>query len=57
MASYFNLTLDTLAPSITAFSINNGAAVTTSRNVTLNITAGDATSMKIWGSENHSIQG
>lgn len=35
MASYFNLTLDTLAPSITAFSINSGAAVTTSRNVTL----------------------
>lgn len=49
MASYFNLTLDTLAPSITAFSINNGAAVTTSRNVTLNITAPEAASMKIWG--------
>lgn len=49
MASYFNLTLDTLAPSITAFSINSGAAVTTSRNVTLNITAPEAASMKIWG--------
>lgn len=49
MASYFNLTLDTLAPSITAFSINNGATVTTSRNVTLNITAPEAASMKIWG--------
>lgn len=49
MASYFNLTLDTLAPSITAFSINNGASVTTSRNVTLNITAPEAASMKIWG--------
>lgn len=49
MASYFNLTLDTLAPSITSFSINNGASVTTSRNVTLNITAPEAASMKIWG--------
>lgn len=49
MASYFNLTLDTLAPSITAFSINNGASVTTDRNVTLNITAPEAASMKIWG--------
>ena len=49
MASYFNLTLDTLAPSITAFTINSGAAVTTSRNVTLNITAPEAASMKIWG--------
>ena len=50
MASYFNLTLDTLAPIITAFSINSGASVTTSRNVTLTITAtGDPASMKIWG--------
>ena len=49
MASYFNLTLDTLAPSITAFSINSGAAVTTSRNVTLSINAPEAASMKIWG--------
>lgn len=49
MASYFNLTLDTLAPSITAFSINSGAAVTTFRNVTLTITAEGAASMKIWG--------
>ncbi len=49
MASYFNLTLDTLAPTITAFSINNGASVTTSVSVTLSITAEDATSMKIWG--------
>lgn len=49
MASYFNLTLDTLAPSITAFSINNNAGTTTSRNVTLSITAEGAASMKIWG--------
>ena len=49
MASYFNLTLDTLAPSITSFTINDGAAVTTSRNVTLKITSADAAAMKIWG--------
>jgi len=50
MASYFNLTLDTLAPTISAFTINDGASVTTSRNVTLKITAsGDPASMKIWG--------
>lgn len=49
MASYFNLTLDTIAPSITAFSINNNAGTTTSRNVTLSITAEGAASMKIWG--------
>lgn len=49
MASYFNLTLDTLAPSITSFVINDGASVTTSTTVTLKITAGDAASMKIWG--------
>ena len=49
MASYFNLTLDTLAPTISEFTINDGAAVTTSRNVTLKITSADAASMKIWG--------
>lgn len=49
MASYFNLTLDTLAPTISAFTINNGATVTTSTTVTLTITAEDAASMKIWG--------
>ena len=49
MASYFNLTLDTLAPTISAFTINSGATVTTSANVTLSITCADAASMKIWG--------
>lgn len=49
MASYFQLTLDTLAPTISAFSINSGAAVTTSTTVTLSITSADAASMKIWG--------
>lgn len=49
MASYFNLTLDTLAPVISAFTINSGASVTTSQSVTLNITSSDAAAMKIWG--------
>lgn len=49
MASYFSLTLDTLAPTISAFTINSGASVTTSTAVTLQITAPDAASMKIWG--------
>ena len=49
MASYFNLTLDTLAPTISAFTINNGASVTTSTTVPLTITSTDAASMKIWG--------
>lgn len=53
MASYFNLTLDTLAPSITAFTINSGASVTTSTGVTLAITVNDGATtgytMKIWG--------
>lgn len=49
MASFFNLTLDTLAPTISAFTINGGAAVTTSQQVTLAITCADAASMKIWG--------
>jgi hypothetical protein len=49
MASYFQLTLDTLAPVISAFTINDGASVTTSTTVTLKITSDDATSMKIWG--------
>ena len=49
MASYFNLTLDTLAPTISAFTINSGASVTTSQTVTLSITSADAASMKIWG--------
>lgn len=49
MASYFNLTLDTLAPSILTFKINDGATVTTNRSVTLAITSDDAAAMKIWG--------
>lgn len=49
MASYFNLTLDTLAPTISSFTINNGASVTTSTTVTLTIASNDAAAMKIWG--------
>ena len=55
MANFFNLTLDTLAPSISSFTINSGAAITTNRAVTLAIACGDAdvTSMKIWGYDSH----
>lgn len=49
MANFFNLTLDTLAPVISSFVINAGAAVTTSPQVTLTILAEEAASMKIWG--------
>ncbi len=49
MASYFNLTLDTLAPTISSFAINSGASVTTSTSVTLSIASADAAAMKIWG--------
>ena len=53
MASYFNLTLDTAAPSQVALSINDGALYASSTAVTLNITLGDEDptgyQMKIWG--------
>ena len=50
MASYFNLTLDTTAPVISSFLINNGDTVTTSNVVTLSISAdGNPVSIKIWG--------
>ena len=53
MASYFNLTLDTLAPEGLTLAINDGALYTTS--VTVKLTVGltdEVTSgyqMKIWG--------
>lgn len=55
MANYFNLTLDTLAPSISSFTINSGQSVTSVRNVTLSIACGasDVASMKIWGYDGH----
>lgn len=53
MASYFNLTLDTLAPSGLSLLINDGATYTTSTTVSLKIAIGDTTTtgyqMKIWG--------
>ena len=55
MANYFNLTLDTLAPSLSSFTINSGASITTNRAVTLRMASSDAdiTSMKIWGYDGH----
>ena len=53
MASYFNLTLDTLAPSGVSITINEGAQYTTTTEVQLTIgcSDGDKTGyqMKIWG--------
>ena len=53
MASYFNLTLDTLAPSGVSITINEGAQYTTSTTVQLAIGCSDSSKvgyqMKIWG--------
>lgn len=55
MANYFNLTLDTTAPTINQIKLNDGAVYTTSRTVTLTIilaaTEVSTTGymMKIWG--------
>lgn len=53
MASYFNLTLDTLAPSGLTLSINDGALYCTSTSVKLTIGLSDEPTtgyqMKIWG--------
>lgn len=53
MASYFNLTLDTLAPEGLTLAINDDALYTTSRTVTLTIGLEDEATtgyqMKIWG--------
>lgn len=53
MASYFNLTLDTTAPSGLTLSINDGALYATSTAVTLKIEVSDGETtgyqMKIWG--------
>lgn len=59
MSAFFNLTLDTLAPVISAFQINNGASVTTVKTVTLNITCSDSdvTAMKIWGTSAAAAEG
>lgn len=53
MASYFNVTLDTLPPSGLSVQINGGALYTASTAVTLSVTISDAATagyqMKIWG--------
>lgn len=53
MASYFNLTLDTTAPSGVTLSINDGALYATSTAVTLTIATTDGVTtgyqMKVWG--------
>ena len=53
MASYFNLILDTLAPSGLSLVINSGAQYTTSTDVELAINVSDSNTvgyqMKIWG--------
>lgn len=61
MASYFNLTLDTLAPAGLTLLINDGALYTTSATVTLSISMTDEASagyqMKIWGIEGVADEG
>lgn len=53
MASFFNLTLDTLAPAGLAVTLNDGAIYTTNKVVTLKTTITDEDQtgyqMKIWG--------
>ena len=53
MASFFNLTLDTIAPAGLSLKINGDALYTTSANVSLAITLGDNVTsgyqMKVWG--------
>lgn len=53
MASFFNLILDTLAPSGVTLSINSGAQYTTTQEVLLSIATSDSNTtgyqMKIWG--------
>lgn len=53
MASFFNLTLDTLAPEGLSIALNDGAEYTTSASVSLKITLTDPQTtgyqMKIWG--------
>jgi hypothetical protein len=64
MASYFNITLDTLAPSGNTFSINNADVYTATSAVTAYFSTADASTagyqIKIWGAvdtaENADIQ-
>ena len=53
MASYFNLTLDTLAPQGLTIKLNNGSQYTTSKTVQLAVNVTDESAngyqMKVWG--------
>lgn len=55
MASFFNLTLDTLAPAGLSITLNDGAQYATSATVTAKISVTDAATtgyqMKIWGTK------
>ena len=55
MASFFNLTLDTLAPAGLSLILNDGAQYATSATVTAKISVSDETTtgyqMKIWGTK------
>lgn len=60
MASFFRLTLDTLAPSGLSVSINSGATTCTSRAVTLSVSVSDSDTtgyqIKIWGIDGASTE-
>lgn len=55
MASFFNLILDTLAPSGLTLKLNNGATYATSNTVTATVSLSDSSKtgyqMKIWGTK------
>lgn len=55
MAAFFNLVLDTTAPQAPTFSLNSGAAFTSSVNVTGNFSTSDTPTtgyqVKIWGAD------
>lgn len=55
MASFFNLTLDTLAPAGLSIILNDGAQYATSANVTAKISVSNEVTtgyqMKIWGTK------
>lgn len=61
MASYFNLTLDTLAPTGLVVKVNGDAQYATSTSVTLTLTLTDSPTdgyqMKVWGVEGVSSEG
>lgn len=60
MASFFNLTLDTIAPILGSIKLNNGAAYTTNATVALTVSLGTGSEtpaqMKIWGIKDKSTE-